>query len=693
MRRRLRFASSVALAFPAVTSLPAAALAQDAPAEVAAAPGEAQDGARTYLPAEFVRFAPRTALDMLRQVPGFAVQGASSNERGLGQATGNVVINGKRISGKSNDAVSELSSIPAGNVIRIEIVDGAKLDVPGLSGQVANVVVRADNISGQFSWNPEVRARYTEPNLFNFSSSVSGKAGPVSYTLGLRNDANRGGGGGLTNIFDASGRLIDVRQEVGLFYIDQPKLSASLKYDGPGNSVGNLNLGYNLFHFTHQDRSDRSGPGQVDRKRRFRSTEREHNYEIGGDYQFGLGSGQLKLIGLHSFEHSPFETTAIVYYADERAPTGSRFLQTGDETENIARAEYRWRSGPADWQISAEGAFNSLDYSSELSALNSAGEFVVAPRGIVKGGVDEKRGEVILSHGRPLSSKLSIQLSGGAEYSQLSAVGFTRGFVRPKGSVSAAWKPVDNLSVNAKLQRRVGQLSFFDFLPSVNLGNDQQNVGNPDLVPSQSWDAELEAVRNLGAWGRTTIRGYSRLISDIIDTIPIGPTGESPGNLNRATVYGIEWKSTVNFDPAGWRGAKLDTRFQFQTSSLDDPLTGVPRRISSDTVRLLEANLRHDVPGTPYAWGVSLSHFHRAPSVRLGLFAQQNETPGFGSIFVEHKNVMGLTLRARAGNLFYADDKLFRVFYTGRRTGPIDLVERRTRNIGPIFSFTVSGSL
>jgi hypothetical protein len=470
-------------------------------------------------------------------------------------------------------------------------------------------------------------------------------------------------------------------------------LSANLTYDGPGESVGNLNLGYNLFHFTHRERSERSGPGQVDRDRRFRSAEREHNYEIGGDYQLALGGGQLKLIGLHSFEHSPVETTAIISYADGRAPTGSRFFQTGDETENIVRAEYRWRSGPADWQVSAEGAFNKLDFASEFSALNASGEFVVVPSGIVEGGVDEKRGELIVSHGRPLGSKLSIQLSGGAEYSRLSAVGFTRGFVRPKGSVSAAWKPVENLAVNAKLQRKVGQLSFFDFLPSVNLGNDQRNVGNPDLVPPQSWEAELEAVRNFGAWGRTTIRGYSRLISDIIDTIPIGSTGESPGNLDSATVLGIEWKSTLNFDPAGWRGAKLDTRFQFQTSSLDDPLTFVPRRISGDTVRVLEANLRHDVPETPYAWGASLSQFRRAPSVRLGLFAQQNETPGFGSIFVEHKDVLGLTVRARAGNLLGAEDRLHRVFYAGRRTNPIDFVEKRVRNIGPIFLFTVSGSL
>ncbi|HEV2080624.1 MAG TPA: hypothetical protein VGR19_12120, partial [Allosphingosinicella sp.] len=88
---------------------------------------------------------------MLRQVPGFAIREAAQ-ERGLGQATGNVLINGQRISGKANDVLSELGRISAQNVTRIDIVDGATLSIPGLSGQVANVIVRSSKkISGQFS--------------------------------------------------------------------------------------------------------------------------------------------------------------------------------------------------------------------------------------------------------------------------------------------------------------------------------------------------------------------------------------------------------------------------------------------------------------------------------------------------------------------------------------------------------------
>ncbi|HWH22842.1 MAG TPA: TonB-dependent receptor plug domain-containing protein, partial [Allosphingosinicella sp.] len=128
----------------ALLGFSAPAPAQDtgsAPPPVAP-PAPTVEGPQTYTAQDFVRYAPRTALDMLRQVPGFIIQG-QSQERGLGQASGNVLINGQRISGKSNDAVTELGRIPAGSVVRIEIVDGATLNIAGLSGHVANVVAKA----------------------------------------------------------------------------------------------------------------------------------------------------------------------------------------------------------------------------------------------------------------------------------------------------------------------------------------------------------------------------------------------------------------------------------------------------------------------------------------------------------------------------------------------------------------------
>ncbi|HEV2124288.1 MAG TPA: Plug domain-containing protein, partial [Chloroflexota bacterium] len=87
----------------------------DAPAPVAAP----ANGKLIYTPADFARFAPKTALDMLNQVPGFSIRGENV-ERGLGQASGNILLNGERISGKSTSPITALQGIPAKNVVRIE---------------------------------------------------------------------------------------------------------------------------------------------------------------------------------------------------------------------------------------------------------------------------------------------------------------------------------------------------------------------------------------------------------------------------------------------------------------------------------------------------------------------------------------------------------------------------------------------
>lgn len=652
------------------------------------------EGGRSYTPADFTRFAPRTALDMLRQVPGFTIQGVRQ-ERGLGQASGNVLINGQRISGKSNDAVTELGRISAESVVRIDIVDGATLNIAGLSGQVANVIVDAGGAKGQFEWRPEFRARNANPLFTRGSVSVSGETGPIGYTIGLRNDAGRGGAGGPTYIFDADRNLLDLRDEYFASNVDSPKLSGSFKIDGPGDSIGNLSLSGALFRLRFTEISERSGPGQIDRRRRFRQTENEYNYEASGDYEFGLGPGRFKLIGLHSFEHSPSVTTSIISFADRSPDNGSRFTQNGNESETVGRAEYRWTAGRSDWQLSAEAAFNSLDNISGLFVLDQDGAFeeVPLPGGTAK--VTEQRYEAAATYGRTVSPKLSVQLSVGGEYSQLEQTGEfgkTRTFYRPKGFVSAAWKPVPGLDVNAKLERRVGQLNFFDFLASVNLGGGSQNESNPDLVPPQSWDGEVQLTKDFGALGTSTLKLYGRLIDDIVDQIPIGATGEAPGNLERATVVGFDWKNTLNFGPLGWAGARLDTRLQLQRTRVDDPLTGAPRPISGNLVSLAELNLRHDIPGSDWAWGASGSHFKPSKVYRLSQLIYGNEGPVFASLFAENKDVFGLTMRASIGNIFGANSVLDRINYVDRRTGPISFIERRRRTIGPIFSFLVSGT-
>jgi hypothetical protein len=660
------------------------------PAAVAVPP---RTGPRSFTPGDFARFAPRTALDMVRQVPGFTIRDAPQ-ERGLGQATANVLLNGQRIGGKSDDITTQLGRIPAGNVVRIEIVDGATLDVPGLSGEVANVVTRATRTNGQFSWRPEFRLRHTDPLFTRFDTSVSGQTGPVEWTFGLENQAGRSGAGGRTQIFNRDRSLRELRDDGFTANSDQPRASARFVYDGPGADVGNLNLSYRRFWHRFDELGLRTTTGAPERERTVDQNVEGYQYEIGGDYEFGVIGGRLKLTGLNRFEREPVQQTVVTAFANGRPSVGSRFERDSDELERIARAEFRWRGGGAEWQISGEAAFNRLDVESQIFTLDPDGNFREIPFPAGTGAVAEDRYEVIASYGRPLASNLTMQFSAGGEYSQLSQAGpngLTRSFVRPKGQLALNWRPDPRTTLNLRLQRRVGQLNFLDFLATVNFNDDRENAGNPELVPPQSWELDLEGIRNLGRYGTTRLRLYGRLLQDVVDTIPIGANGESPGNIDKAGIYGFESNTTFNFDPMGWRGARLDARLQMQRSRVEDPLTGEDRPISNSLVRLAEVSLRHDVPGTDWAWGSSVAHFKSARNVRLTEISRQSEGPAFASLFVEHKDLLGLTVRATVNNILGARSNLDRTVYVGRRTGPIDFIEDRNRTIGPIFSFSIRG--
>ncbi len=667
--------------------------ATDDPAtgETAATPTSV--GPRSYTPQDFARFAPRTALDMVRQVPGFTIRDAPE-QRGLGQASANVLLNGRRIGGKSDDIATQLQRIPAANVIRIDIVDGATLDVPGLSGDVANVITRATRTTGQFAWRPEFRAHHTDPLFTRFELSVSGQTGPVEWTFGLENQGNRSGAGGFTEILGPNREFRELRDDVWTNNTDQPRASARFVYDGPGSSVGNLNMSYRRYWHDYDELSLRSTTGLPDRTRTVVQEVHGWEYEIGGDFEFALGPGRLKLIGLNQVEREPVDTTVVTAFADGRPSVGSRSHRVSDEIERIGRAEYRWRGGGADWQISGEGAFNSLDVATDLFVLQADGTFGQIPFPNGTGRVEEDRYELMGSYGRQLASNLTMQLSGGGEYSQLRQVGLgglTRSFWRPKGQLNLAWRPDPRTTINVRAQRRVLQLNFLDFLAVVNLSDERENAGNTELVPPQAWDLDIEGIRNLGRYGQTRLKLYGRWYDDIVDTIPIGPTGESPGNIDHAQAYGIEWATTFNFDPMGWRGARLDARFQLQTSSVRDPLTGEKREVSNFLQRLVVLGLRHDIPNSDWAWGGNLEYVIGAREYRLTETGRQWEGPVWTSLFVEHKDVMGLTVRASVTNLTGARSMWDRTVYVNRRDGPVAFFEDRNRTIGPIFSFSVRG--
>ena len=234
--------------------------------------------------------------------------------------------------------------------------------------------------------------------------------------------------------------------------------------------------------------------------------------------------------------------------------------------ESIARAEFNWKMLGGDWQLAGEGAFNRLGVVSTVGDLQSDGSFPTDPFSPGTGTVAEDRYDGSVSFSRALSPKLTLQAVAAAEYSTISqggAGGLTRSFFRPKGSISLAWKASPRFDVSAKFMRRVLQLSLYEFLGRRFLGEENENAGNAALVPQQDWSIRGRSQPIAGKWGSTKLRLIGREVQDFVTWCRC-PAGQSTGNIPRAQAGAIDWTSTIQFDPLGWKGAKVDLRLLLQ---------------------------------------------------------------------------------------------------------------------------------
>jgi hypothetical protein len=690
MRELLASASALALAL----MISAPALAQETGDLPPPTPTPTAAGGQVYTPADFARFAPRNARDLLVQVPGFSIR-SEDQARGLGEASANVLINGERVTTKSEGIDTQLGRISIDRVVRVEIVDGATLGIPGLSGQVANVITKPSAISGRFEYRATYRPSFARPSWLGGEVSVSGSNARTEWTLALSNSDGRGAGGGPGWIYDASGAVTQNRNILIHNEFDNPRIAGTLKWNGPGSLVANVNANYTRNYTDLSNDEDRDLVIGVDQFRDFNSINRGYGYELGGDLDIPLGPGRLKLIGLDRLTHTDGHSDSVLIFVDGSPSTGSRFASVSDSGERIGRAEYSWAMLGGDWQLDAEAAFNRFDQVAHLFSLDPAAIFIETPFPGSTGGVTEDRYESVLTHSRTLGKGLTMQLGVGGEYSKLSQTGpggLTREFTRPKGSLTLAWTPEPRLDLSFKLARTVGQLSFGDFLASVNLAQDTGNAGNVQLVPPQIWEADFEYKRSLDVWGTASFKLYGRWIDDFIDIIPVG-LSESRGNVDSATRYGISGTATINLDPVGWKGAKVNIGATAEKSNLRDPLTGVDRPFSGHRDFNGEISVRYDVPRSDWAMGGGFQWVHVKPNVRLFEVNTDFEGPIYSFAFIENKNVFGLTVNLNAFNVTGGRIFFDRTVWNGLRDqSEILFVERRRMKVSTIFRLQVKGN-
>jgi hypothetical protein len=137
----------------------------------------------------------------------------------------------------------------------------------------------------------------------------------------------------------------------------------------------------------------------------------------------------------------------------------------------------------------------------------------------------------------------------------------------------------------------------------------------------------------------------------------------------------------------------LDWNVQLEDSTVADPLTGADRAFSNFYDRRASINLRHDVPGTDWAWGIGAQYNHVQPAYRLSQVSLEYEGPTYTFGVVERKNLRGLTLNFQVFNMTDGRAIFERTVYDGLRTdGNVLFYESRDLSVQPIYRFQVTGS-
>ena len=694
-----RFYASAAL----LALAPGIAQAQTTTAGEQPLPAPATQASRTtlYEAAFFAQYAPRTALDIVRRVPGFALDLGNTDVRGFGQAAGNVVINGARPSSKSETLETTLSRIPAQRVVRVEVGPGDLYGADYSSkSQVLNVILSA---AGGIDGNATVSSRrlYTGKVVPDGSVSALIRRGASSINLaaGFSNVLNHEEG--TDTLTDPeTGELIELRRKFNSYHDFNPYVSASWAIERASDNAIRLNARWSPGQFDLFQSNHVTVPGEPERDDDLIQDFDNPVIEVGGDVTRPLAGGAIKLVGLATRRKRDWlERYRFRAVGGEPVLGGFQQLQEARRNETILRLNWSKNGGPVSFEVGVEGALNTLDHHVAFSEILPGGELDPIDLPLDNANVREKRAEGYVRVGRQMSS--AIRLDGGInyEFSDLSVRGDTRAdrtlrFWKP--SLTFDWKGNSGWHGQLSLRRTVAQLDFYDFISTAELSADRVNAGNADLEPQRAWEFRGTIEKPILSDGLVKLDiGYD-LISKLQDRILIfdeaGKAFDAPGNLGTGKRRFARLTIDAPLTRFGIAGARLKFTGQWQRTRVEDPISGELRNFSNFFPDWeWSADYRHDIGA--FSYGFNINHRDRFTFFRTDEFDSNWNRGPYATAFVEYRPDPRTAITFDIDNVLSTHAARERLLFDPNRLAPTSIVnEFRDRNRHRNFGLTIKRS-
>lgn len=697
IRRALLATATATLSVPGVAN----ANADNTNADMSAAPA----GNRKFDPDFFAAYAPVTALDMVKRIPGFSID-QGEGRRGFGENASNVLIDGDRPSTKSDDILTILSRIPASQVAFISLSEqaGADSETQG-QGQVVNVVrKRTAKVNGTYEATIVAGTRYGfQPSL---NTSATMRRGDTSYEVNFSSYSERVYGYGPEDFKTASGGLVERRSYTGKGGHDEAALGGAIK-----TRVGEAKLNLNgqvrwndKFDIRNAEYSNAARARTGDEFLMRDGPIGDLSYELGGDIEFSaLPKTSTKIIGLYrTGDESSFSSIETARIAQPVTLFETR--SQNKPMEALVRMQNDWAGLRRHAvQFGAEIAYNRLG--AQFSVANSvAGAVTNFPASNVL--VEETRLEPFVSDVWTLGSAWKIEAGAIAEFSKLTLSGDSvaeRSFTFIKPRAIATWTVNAQTTLEFRAERQVAQLNFNEFATSVDItvGN-QVDAGNADLVPEKTTTLSALIRYKFLERGSVQFRGDYQLVSDTQDLVPItvrdadgNITGQfdGTGNIGKSTKWNGELEITLPLDwltkPIGFAGVEVRYVGHYHGSRVTDPVTGLNRRVSQRPLWHQQWDIRHDIADLGLVFGASFG----VQDANFDYFINEKRRQQEGTrtvIFIEYSKFKLGTLRFQVTDM--AGFRRDRFIYTGTRASDtLVQIVNRERRLDPLLQLSLSG--
>jgi hypothetical protein len=701
MRTYVLYASTAAAAL----LFPASALAQATTPGDQPLPGAAQATRTTsYDAAFFAQYAPRTALDIARRVPGFNLDLGDTDVRGFAGAAGNVVINGARPSSKAESLETTLSRIPASRVSKVEIGPGDLYGADYSSkSQVLNIILSAvGGVDGNIT--TVGRRLYTGKLIGDVSGSALIRRGASTINLSAGTGYNLNHEEGTDTLTEVpSGDLIEFRRKFNSYSDFFPYVSGSWALERGNDDAYRVNARWSPGQFDlFQDNRVTPADGAPHDDSLIQDYD-NRVFELGGDVTRPLGGGAIKLVALatrRKFKDfdSYIERDGLL---EDGAVQIGGFEQFRDSKRDETIGRLTWtRQDVAGFAFEAggEAVLNSLDSAVDLFVVDEDGSRTRIDLPIDNAVVKEKRGEVFFTLGRQLNPALRVDGGIRFEYSHLTVTGDAEAdrklkFFKPNLTID--WKPGGGWHTQFSIKRTVAQLDFFDFISAADLSADRVNGGNQNLVPQRAWEFRATIDRPIFGEGLAKLDIGHDLISLLQDRILIfddeGNAFDAPGNIGT----GKRWFAQLTLDaPLGrvWSGLRVKFNGLLQRTRVNDPISGDPRNFS-DYYPDWEWNVEVRRDSGAFSYGFVVSDRDRFTFFRTDEFDTNFNGGPYATAFVEYRPSPRWAITFDIDNALNTSGNRNRLIFSPNRATPEFVFnEFRERNRHLNFGLTIKRS-